>query len=179
MCNVTFIYLSRALLPSRAMVAKQEQVKRTKGISLKKMIKTTHWVAVGLNAWCSCLVCQEDQFCLSWEWVTASVAHKCFAPVYGDSVDNEAGLVAGWPIGQVVGQHVSSLIPPIYWKGATVVDKQAQEFENEHDERHVAQAWTSWLRDVENEEGGQAHQGLGIDQGLEVVGQHPTSGLDK
>ena len=60
--------------------------------------------------------------------MTASVAHKCFAPVYGDSVDNE------------VGQHVSSLIPPIYWKGATVVDKQAQEFENEHDERHVAQA---------------------------------------
>ena len=39
MYNETGIYLSRALLPSRAMVAKQEQVKRTKGISLKKMIK--------------------------------------------------------------------------------------------------------------------------------------------
>ena len=42
MCNVSFIYLSRALLPSRAMGAKQEQVKRTMGISLKKMIKTKH-----------------------------------------------------------------------------------------------------------------------------------------
>ena len=29
---------------------------------------------------------------------------QVFYPVYGDSVDNE------------VGQHVSSLIPPIYWK---------------------------------------------------------------
>ena len=27
---------------------------------------------------------------------------------------------------------------------------------------------------VENEEEGQAHQGLGIDQALQVVGQHPT-----
>ena len=40
MYSVTCINLSRALLPSRAVGAKQEQVKRTMGISLKKMIKT-------------------------------------------------------------------------------------------------------------------------------------------
>ena len=33
------------------------------------------------------------------------------------------------------------------------IPKQAQEFENE---RHVAQAWTSWLRDMENEEEGES-----------------------
>ena len=28
--------------------------------------------------------------------------------VDGESVDNEAGLGAGWPTGQVIGQHVPS-----------------------------------------------------------------------
>ena len=46
MCNVTFIYLSRALLPSRAMVAKQEQVKRTMGIILKMMMKDSAMMQV-------------------------------------------------------------------------------------------------------------------------------------